>query len=90
MDIRDGSSDPALSAELAARLASAGMEVGAVTPTDATTSVVQYPDELSQQARVLAVGLGLAGSEHPAPVDRVTVVIGAQNSQRLLTTPSIC
>jgi hypothetical protein len=90
VDIRDGSGDPALATELAARLAAAGIQVGAVTPTDATTSAVQYPDGQRQQAGVLAVGLGLAGSEQPAPVNRVTVVIGAQDSERLLTTPSIC
>jgi hypothetical protein len=90
VDLRDGSGDPALATELAARLAAAGIQVGAVTPTDATTSAVQYPDGQRQQAGVLAVGLGLAGSEQPAPVNRVTVVIGAQDSERLLTTPSIC
>jgi hypothetical protein len=88
--VGDGAGDPALATQLAARLAAAGIQVGAVTATDATTSAVQYPDGQSQQAGVLAVGLGLADSEQPAPVSRVTVVISAQDSQRLLTTPSIC
>jgi hypothetical protein len=82
--------DPALATALAARLAAAGIQVGAVTSTDATTSAVQYPDGQSQQAGVLAEGLGLAESEQPAPVNRVTVVISSQDSERLFATPSIC
>jgi hypothetical protein len=90
VDIRDGSGDPALATELAARLTAAGIQVGAVTATDATTSAVEYPEGQAEQAGVLAQGLGLAGSEQPAPVGQVTVVIGSQDSQRLFATPSIC
>jgi thioesterase domain-containing protein len=90
VDIRNGSGDPALATELAARLTAAGIRVGAVTAIDATTSAVQYADARTEQAVVLAQSLGLDGSEQPAPVDHVTVVIGSQDSQRLFATPSIC
>ena len=90
MDIRNGSGDPAEATKLASRLAAAGIRVGVVTTTDATTSAVLYPDGQRPPAGVLAGGLGLAGSEQPAPVDHVTVVIGAQDSGRLLATPLAC
>jgi hypothetical protein len=90
VDIRNGSGDPAPATELAARLTAAGIQVGAVTAINATTSAVQHPDGQSQQAGVLAASLGLAGSVQPAPVEHVTVVIGAQDSQRLFAAPSIC
>jgi thioesterase domain-containing protein len=90
VDIRNGSGDPALATELAARLTAAGIQVGSVTTIDATTSAVQYAGARTEQAVVLAQRLGLPGSEQPAPVEHVTVVIGSQDSQRLFATPSIC
>jgi hypothetical protein len=75
---------------LAARLAAAGIQVGSVTSTDDATSAVQYPDGQGPQAGVLATALGLAGSEELAPVDHVTVVIGAGDSGRLSGTEALC
>ncbi|HEY4625359.1 MAG TPA: LytR C-terminal domain-containing protein, partial [Blastococcus sp.] len=80
----------AAAAELASRLRTAGMQVGAVTTTGATTSAVLYPDAQRPQAGVLAAALGLVGSAQLTAVDHVTVVIGAQDSDRVLATPSIC
>ncbi|HEY4604194.1 MAG TPA: LytR C-terminal domain-containing protein, partial [Blastococcus sp.] len=90
VDIRNGSGNPAAAAELASRLRTAGMQVGAVTTTGATTSAVLHPDAQRPQAGVLAAALGLAGSAQLAAVDHVTVVIGAQDSDRVFATPSIC
>jgi hypothetical protein len=90
VDIGNGSGDPAVATELASRLAAAGIQAGAVVTTQATTSAVQYPDGQRPQARVLAAALGLAGSEQLAPVVHVTVVIGAQDSDRLFAPRPAC
>jgi hypothetical protein len=90
VDIRNGSGDPVVATRLASSLAAAGIQVGVVTTTDATTSAVQYPDGQRSQAGVLAARLGLVGSEQLAPVDRITVVIGARDSARLFATQSAC
>jgi hypothetical protein len=90
VDIRNGSSDPAVATALASRLAAAGIQVGVVTTTDATTFAVQYPDGQGPQAGVLAAALGLAGLEQLAPVAHITVVIGARDAGRLFATPSAC
>jgi membrane-bound lytic murein transglycosylase B len=90
VDIRNGSGDPAVASELAARLAAAGIQVGAVAAYDAVTSAVQYPDGQSPQAGALAVALGLVGSEQLAPVDHLTLVIGVQDSARLFAAPLVC
>jgi uncharacterized protein YijF (DUF1287 family) len=90
VDIRNGSGNPAVAAELASLLAAAGIQVGAVTTYDATTSAVQYPDGQSPQAEALAVALGLVGADQLAPVDHITVLIGAQDSARLFAAPFVC
>jgi hypothetical protein len=90
VDIGNGSGDPTVATALTERLAAAGIQVGAVTITDAATSAVQYPDGQGAQAGVLAAALGLVGSERLAPVDHVTVVIGARDSDRLFATQSDC
>jgi hypothetical protein len=90
VDIANGSGDPAAATGLASRLAAAGIQVGAVTTTDALTSAVQYPVGQRPQAGVLAVVLGLVGSERLAPVGHVTVVIGARDSGRLRGPQPVC
>jgi hypothetical protein len=85
-----------VAAELASRLVAAGIVVDATTTveatttTDAATSAVQYPEGEMPQAKVLAAALGLAGSEQLAPVDHVTVVIGAEDSDGPNAAPLVC
>jgi hypothetical protein len=90
VDIANGSGDPAAAAGLASRLAAAGIQVGAVTTVDATTSAVQYPDGQRPQAGVLAAVLGLTGTEQLTSVAHVTVVIGARDADRLSGPQPIC
>jgi hypothetical protein len=87
VDIR--SSDPSVGTGLAARLAAAGVQVGAVAGTDATVSAVQYPVGQSAPAGVLAAALGLSGSEQAA-VGHVTVVVAAGDAGRLAAGGPIC
>jgi hypothetical protein len=90
VDIRNGSGDPAVAEELAATLAAAGIRVGTVTAGDDTTTSVQFPDGQALPAGVLATALRLTGSEQVGVVDRVTVVIGADDFGRLAAAPFIC
>jgi membrane-bound lytic murein transglycosylase B len=77
VDIRNGSANPAVATRLAERLASAGVPVTTVTTAEAATSTVEYPSGQAAAARALAAALGLTAASQPAPVARVTVVIGA-------------
>jgi hypothetical protein len=87
VDVRNGSGDAGAVTALVSRLATAGIRVGAVTTTADTTSAVQYPDGHGPEAGVLAAALGMEGSEQPALVDEVTVVIGAADAGRLAGGP---
>ena len=87
VDVRDGSSDPAAPAAVAARVVQAGGTVGDVVTTQDTTSAVLYPDGLGAAATALAAALGVTGAAQVGPVDRITVVIGAGDAAGLVCAP---
>jgi LytR cell envelope-related transcriptional attenuator len=79
-----------VAAQLVARLAAAGIRVGTVTPTEATSSAVQYPDKKGPEAGTLAAALGLGASEQLASLTQVTVVLGARDFNRLVVPQPLC
>jgi hypothetical protein len=65
------------------RVVEAGGTVGAVIATPDTASGVLYPEGQGEVAAALADALGLTGAAQVGDVDRVTVVIGAGDAERL-------
>jgi hypothetical protein len=72
-----------VSAAVGDRVVDAGGTVGAVTATQDTTSGVLYPEGQSEVAAALADALGLTGRAQVGDVDRVTVVVGSADADRL-------
>jgi hypothetical protein len=72
-----------VSAAVGDRVVDAGGTVGAVTATQDTTSGVLYPEGQSEVAAALADALGLTGTAQVGDVDRVTVVVGSADADRL-------
>jgi hypothetical protein len=72
-----------VSTAVGARVVEAGGTVGAVTATQDTTSGVLYPEGRSEVATALADALGLTGAAQVGDVDRVTVVVGSADADRL-------
>ena len=65
----------------------AGGTVGVVTATQDATSAVLYPDGPSAAAAALAAALGLTGGAEVGDVDRITLVLGAEDAARLVCAP---
>ena len=72
-----------MSAAVGDRVVDAGGTVGAVTATQDTTSGVLHPEGQSEVAAALADALGLTGTAQVGDVDRVTVVVGSADADRL-------
>jgi hypothetical protein len=85
VDIVNSTGNPAVAAEVAARLAAVGVLIGTITDrAGADASAVQYPAGQHAAAQRLAQALGAAGSSRESPVGRVTVVLGARDAAALL------
>jgi hypothetical protein len=78
LDVVNGTGDPAVAADVTARLQAAGMTIGSVTADPAaTTSGLRYPATAAADARALATALRLpAGSLQRAAVGHLTLVLG--------------
>ncbi|MCV2489906.1 LytR C-terminal domain-containing protein [Geodermatophilus sp. YIM 151500] len=88
--MHDGSGDPAVAAELAARLAAAGIAVGTVTPVESAISAVRSAEAQRPQAEALATVLGLAGVEPDGAAGAVVLVVGRDDHAVLLTGDPGC
>ena len=85
VDVVNDTGNPAVAADVTARLQSAGMTIGSVTGgSGATTSSLSYPAAAAASAQRLAAGLGLPAADlKPAAVGHLTLVFGGSGAAAL-------
>lgn len=73
---------------MADHLAAVGLVIGTVTTTanSASTSAIQYPGSLLDEAHVLGTALAQSPLLAPADVPQITIILGAADPSGLLSS----
>ncbi|WP_222193067.1 lytic murein transglycosylase [Modestobacter italicus] len=85
VDVVNGTGSPEAAAEVVTRLTDGGLTIGeARDSADGPASGIAYPESLAAEARSLAEALGLTDLLRVEPVERITVVLGSNDSAALV------